>query len=143
MNRQPSNHMVKVLDLTAFQKRAIKLLKPHVEWKKGDTLVTAYTYGVVEKNGKHYLLCNEGVGSVIALEDKPSEVYWYREFRGADNKVHSFGVYPSVQSNLNYDELMSEAKIIDELPLDKFIRVFGTRLEQNYEMWENFLTTKE
>lgn len=137
--RTESKHMVTVFDITPFRDEVITFLKERNSFPENCTLSTRYTIGVVEKDGKHYLIDSDGVGSEIPLEDDIGSIFWYKELRDEKGNITSFDCMYCAETRLVYKDFES-CKVLDRIPLDKFIRAFGHRLEQNFRIWENLLS---
>jgi len=139
MTRTPSNHIVQVLDLSGLCERATanknKSLTP---LEKGQKLEHSYTWGVVEVEGLHYLINSEGVGSYEPLETENGFIPWYTHAYNDAGAQISFGMYPCIESVFNYEGLLSNSTVVDNVPLDQFIRNRGSRLEYNYEGMESY-----
>jgi hypothetical protein len=132
MDRAVSSVIVKVLDLRGLREEATEFAREKGKLDDGQSLKVGYTIGIVEKDGKHYVINTEGVGSTIPLEDEAIDVDWYAY---SDS---GFSMCPTVSSNMNFSDI-AQLPVKDEVTLDKFIRKFGRRLEDNFREWEDFL----
>jgi hypothetical protein len=135
----PSNHVVYLITVLPFIPQVIEFLKNYPDRfdPEKQILKSPYTWGVVEKNGEHYMLCSEGVGNSAPLERERADVQWFAEQKDGS----AFNVLPCVTSHITYKDLIDYKCFTGEsLPLDKFIRVFGDRLETNYRIWERNLS---
>jgi hypothetical protein len=141
IKRDKSKHIVSVLDLTGLEMDMISfLVEKGLFTAEKNAIQTHYTLGLVEKNGKHYIVDNDGVGSFDALEDTPYEIGWYLSTLDENGKEKSFGMYPVASSVVDYNDMIKETKVTEKVTLDKFIRTFGGRLEVNFGEWERFLS---
>jgi hypothetical protein len=106
-------------------------------------MTTPYDWGIVEKKGKHYLLCSEGVGNGKALESNKAEIQWYKHTFDSDGKLIAFDIRPHASTKFYFGDFSGEGAITPEhITLDKFIRHFGDRLDSNYIIWDRFLSGK-
>ena len=140
MTRTPSNHIVQVLDLSGLCERATasKNKSDITALNKGEILKHAYAWGVVEVDGLHYLVNDEGVGSYEPLERENDSIPWYTHVYNDAGLEISFSIMPCVESVFDYDGLLSNSTVVDNVPLDKFIRTFGSRLNSNYNSMETY-----
>ena len=136
--RKTSIHNVAVLDTEKFKKEFFKELRDGGKVTDNQDIRTEH-YGIVEKDGKHYLINTEGIGSIVALEDEPGEIYWWRETHNEDGH-DSFECGPFVKVSYNYYRMIKEFPIKEVVTLDKFVRTFGSRLDENVEAWDEFLS---
>jgi hypothetical protein len=141
MVRTPSKHLVSVLDVTKERDETIAWLKERDAFTLHSVLHLGWKIGLVEKNGKHYCLNTEGVGSLDAVEDAGCNLGWYRDTVDDNGEKVAAGMYPVAETDLTYDELIDDSKVVERIPLDKFIRTFGARLDDNFLEWENFLSS--
>jgi hypothetical protein len=139
MKRNPSKHFVSVLDVTKLCDETIAWLKERDAFNLHNVLHLGWTIGLVEKNGKHYCLNTEGVGAFDAIEDSGCNLGWYRDELSDNKHEHTVGVYPIAETDLTCGELMEGSTIVDRIPLDKFVRSFGARLDDNFIEWQRFL----
>ena len=140
--RVPSKHNVSVLDLTVLKNRAIDLLKKNNLFPDNAILKHSFDWGIVESKGKHYLINTEGVGSMSALEDDRSQISWYKSYLNEEGKEGSFDMYPCVTSSIDYRDTL-ELPVREVISLDKFIRFYNFRLEENFDGWEYFFNKGE
>jgi len=145
MTRTPSKHIVQVLDLSSLCERATtsKNKSDITRLKKGEKLEHSFTWGIVEVNGLHYLINDEGVGSTVALEQENDFIGWYTHAYNDEGRQISFSIMPCIESVFDYEGLKSYSTVVDNVPLDQFIRTFGSRLDDNYYNWEGFFDGKE
>ena len=141
MTRTPSKYTVQILDLTGLCERATasKNKSDITRLKENEKLEHAFTWGIVELNGLHYLINDEGVWSGEPLERENDYVCWYTHTYNDKGQEVSFGITPCIESVFNYEGLRDSSTIVGELALDKFIRTFGSRLDSNYEKMEYLL----
>jgi hypothetical protein len=137
--RQKSKHKVSILNLDGFKEQVINFLTNTGQFNSKSIILPFYTYGLVEKNGKHCLINTEGVGCMTALEDERDTIAWHKHTLNEDGTT-GIGIMPCAEMDLMYDELMAGAKIAKRVSLDKFIRLGGRRLEDNFDEWERFLS---
>ena len=142
--RTPSFFWATPLDLSVFKSEATEYLKEQGKLKENQFVRDTYETALIEgKDGKHYLVNNEGCGTGIALEEGGGELDWYtKTLPDEDGTIHC-GMIPACETTFDYEELKAKAKPMNGMPLDKFIRVFGDRLDRNYGNWERFLETGE
>jgi hypothetical protein len=86
-------------------------------------------YGYVDTPQGMYVLCEEGVGNASPMLN--SETY---RFEGYVHRDHSFAMMPEIASVLTATEIR-EHDTGERVPLSKFIRTFGARLDQNHDSW--------
>ncbi len=139
--RELSKHNVSVLDLEELKKITYNSLLEDGSVTKFNKINTL-DYGIVEKDGKHYLINSEGVGNASPLENERCSIFWYKTTYNEDGTEKSVECAPFMISEFYYFELMENAKIKEVIPLDKFIRSFGYRLDKNVEIWDEFLSGK-
>jgi hypothetical protein len=141
MDRIPSKVIVSVRDLESLKLNAIKFLKKNKMLKRNETIKHTWGCGlVVDKNGKHYVIDTEGVGSESPLEEQGYKVEWWKETINKKGELKSFDMFPCCSQKVSLEELLKNSTEKESVPLDQFIRTFGSRLDQNYRVWENFLT---
>lgn len=139
MERVKSKFTVSVIDVEGEAKKAFEALK--AGYKEGTYFSAGMLFGLVKNSeGKTYLINSEGVGSNVSLDEQPDEILWYSERKG-DEKTTYFSIVPVAKSTYTLDEMLA-IPVIRELPLDEFIRTFGQRLDNNYHIWEKFLSKK-
>ena len=100
-------------------------------------LSIAADLGFVFKGDDLYVLNTEGVGKSDPLTDEdPFIVSLYRHWEA------TFEIIPSYQARLTRTDLLAmpiNADGVEGVPLEKFIRTFGDRLEQNFHVWHRVL----
>lgn len=129
--RDASGIEVEVLDLSVVAKWGEESLR-----KKGDqsTLDTNGTLGVVRTPKGDFILNDEGIVARKALaEANPWPTDLYRCTKDADGKLKSFEIIPVGVINIT-PAALKEIPVKEKLPLEKFIRTFGSRLETNYHI---------
>lgn len=141
--REKSKFLVSVLDMKAFAKNTmLYLIGNGYEFNGNERIDTHYPLGIVTaKNGKRYIIDEDGCGEDGALEDERQRVAWYK--RTLDNKgnVVSFQMFPFVEVTYEKSEI-DAIPVTSVVTLDKFIRVSGgARLERLFGNWTKFLET--
>lgn len=138
-NRTPSKFMVNVLNLKEIEKQGVLFLIENGYDMNGSRLVAEYEpYGIVSDiNGNHYLIDNEGCGTNIPLEKEKDYIVWDKITHDESGSCDII-TYRVIKTNLNLEDALS-IPITKSVRLDKFIRVFGDRLDRNYGNWERFL----
>lgn len=139
-NRTPSKFTVSVLNLKQMEKEGVLFLIENGYDMNASRLVAEYEpYGVVtDVNGKHYLIDNEGCGTNIPLEDKKDFIVWDK-ITHDEKESCDIITYQVIKTNLNLEDVLA-IPVVKNMRLDKFIRVFGDRLDRNYGNWERFLS---
>lgn len=129
--REESGIEVEVLDLSVVAKWGEK-----IQNKKGDqaTLEPHGTLGVVRTPKGDFLISDEGVIARKALADaNPWPVDLYRCTKDEAGNLKSLEIIPFGVINI-VPAALKEIPIKEKLPLEKFIRIFGHRLETNYHI---------
>jgi hypothetical protein len=134
-SREPTDIYVDVLSKLQFE------LDGSEKW--GDGYAVSYmTIGIVKsKSGQTYLLTNEGVGMAESLEEGDNlHVDMYR----AENPDAINFALPEWSIKIDQkmlDRLLDDedTKIVEQIELSKFIRTFGHRLENNFNLWKRKL----
>lgn len=129
MDRIKSNFSVMLLDMKRLKDEITAFAGDKLE--KGEELYCSVDWGIVEVAGSHYLICNEGVGSTLSIEEEDGKIDWHVR------KPNSIELMPRFRTSVTPDDFPSICTS-EILPLDEFIRSFGTRLESNYWEWECF-----
>lgn len=143
MTRQPSRHMVTLLDFSKVEAELLAHLILYGENMENCRIRRTGKHGLVEKDGKHFLIDSEGVGSAEPLEDVKDYVDWYKFKFNEAGEILSFDINPCVRFHFNLDRLVEDGIITDQkVPLDVFIRTFGARTESNFEYCQAFLDGK-
>jgi len=136
MERKKSLIKVAVLDMTeveelAIQFRAIQLPKTQIVG------VHTEKWGIVTTQRGIFALTSEGVGPKSPItNDNFLTISFWGEYKNDDGV--SVDCTPFSTLNINLDSL-KEFGIEKEIPLHEFIRNFGGRLENNYDMWKTML----
>jgi hypothetical protein len=141
--REESKFKVKVLDMNALAKTTVLYLIGGGYEIDGNTRIsTHYPIGIVEaKNGKHYIIDEDGFGNNPALEDESQKIDWYRHTISKKGNTGSFDMFPFVEVTYTKEELES-IPVTYVVTLDKFIRTSGgERLSRNFGNWTKFLET--
>jgi len=136
--RETSKVLVNVLDVSILTDEVAAWLKERGKLGEGETIKIDHSIGMVEKDGLHYIINSEGVGSTIPLEKEAVDIEWYA-IRVVNGETVAFDMWARSRSNIGYNELIEKTKVREQVTLDKFIRSFGARLEDNFREWENFL----
>jgi hypothetical protein len=140
MLRKPSAHYVTILNLDKWQKNITEKMIAAGKIESNTKMEAGYLpLGLIEKDGKHYLIDHDGVGSFDPLEDYTDYIDWY-EHTYVDGKMVSMNLAATARTNFDYNDLVNE-KIITKkrVRLNKYVRTFGERLDRNYANIENFL----
>ena len=125
-DRTPSGITVKRIRPTAECKaEIIRLLN---ENGIACDFVFDYVTGIVETLKGEFLITDEGTGSINPITDKK---YPWAVFPQTVNSM-SIMSYTFILESEDVEEY-------EQLPLEKHIRTFGSRLESNYHKWVNAL----
>ena len=141
--REKSEFVVKVLDMKALAKMTvIDLIGNGYEINGNTRISTHYPLGIVTgKNGKSYIVDEDGYGNNPALEDGKQKIDWYKETLDENGNMISFGMFPFVEVTYNKEEIES-IPVSKDVTLDEFIRTSGgDRVSRNFGKWTNLLTT--
>lgn len=125
--RKETSVEVKVVDLSQILSE-----KRIADW---DTLKTIYEYGYVDTKRGTYFLSNEGYGDSQPMGTKPVEIEVYGEKKTEGGK--NFSMISVAILKMSIEELRQIPYM--SVPLNNFIRKFGSRLESNYEEWREAL----
>jgi hypothetical protein len=138
--RLPSNHLVTRINTSIIAKLVLQYCAENNIDMDSQVLDTNWKWGIVEKNGQHYLLCSEGVGSGVSLDVEKDKIPWYRTKLDEKGKTVAFDMFPFVESHFDYPTLQ-EWDCIEENKeyLHEFVRVHNQRVEDNYTIWQRFL----
>jgi hypothetical protein len=127
--RTASKFNVEVIDETAFIKRFCS----EVEIPVGTEPKFIEKYGIVRTDGGTFLLTGEGEGCAIPIESKV-------DFIDVEASMGRYTINnPVLEVGITVDNL-KELPIKETVSLDKFIRTFGSRLEENFKEWNDFLS---
>lgn len=141
MGRIESNHLVSVLDLSKMREKVMELVNKHDPQPTSRIINTAMGWGVVQKDGKHYLINTEGVGSSVPMEDEEEEIDWYIDEVDEAGAVIKVGMFPISRSTFYYFELLENSTFVGDVPLHFFVRYFSNRLDNNVQKWDWFLSS--
>ena len=141
--RKKSKFLVSVLDMKALSKSTmLYLIGNGYEFNGNNRINTRYPLGIVTgKNGKRYIIDEDGCGNGDALEDAPQTIEWYKKTVGDKENVVSFDVFPFVEVTFDKKEI-DITPITSVVTLDEFIRTSGgDKLERLFRNWTKFLET--
>ena len=125
--RPTSSIMVQVLDVTPLEQSALEYLKSH-DHADAIGAETRFKHGIVTTDEGVFHLCDEGVGDDNPItEDNPMEFFFYHRTEGGSAIMPSASIKIADLSKYATDEYV---------PLNEFIRTFGSRLDSNYFQWE-------
>lgn len=130
---------VRVLDLTPIHDAIKQNLVNDGLLSETNRLRPGWTLGYIEKNGLHYLINHEGIGSSKPLE-KGVSVDLYRERTDETGEVVAFAMCSVEDVILFFDDVRELTKL--ELTLDSFVSKSGRRnrrLESNMQEWVDFM----
>lgn len=132
--REPSGITVKAVDMAAIiAEVAPKIKQEHPEYVSIDT---HYPIGVVETPNGYFILDMDGVMDANPItKENPYPLGLY-----CSKEENSIAIFPTFKLNITDETIKTEFKYIEEVPLEKFIRVFGSRLESNYYILKQELT---
>lgn len=135
-------HNVYVVDniKELFYNEAYNKAKEKVILMDGETFdveTNAYAIGFVIKDGEHYFLSSDGVGSSTPIEYEDVDIFWYVQIFKND-RLFSVSMFPDYITRMTKDDL-PRIKVSRVVPLEDFIRVGGSRLKVNLNIWQNFL----
>lgn len=137
-DRTKSEIKVNVLDLSGLEKDIFDGMQTKEYKKDLDRVSCSERLGYVETSEGIYLLCSEGVGSDKPVSKKnPAQFEFTRHWNRDGAK--SMEMIPCIGVKLDEKEV-KELPVKEVVTLDKFIRVFGSRLESNYREWERHLS---
>jgi len=92
------------------------------------------------RDGKFYVLCDEGVGPETPVtDDDPLQINIFRTRRKEADKEYprSVDMSPASAWILNPNDIRKH--LGEQMDLADFIRVFGSRLETNFWVWYKLL----
>jgi hypothetical protein len=144
MAREKSQHKVTILKLDAWQKRVTAMMLERGKIDEYTTMKAGLTpFGIIEKDGKHYLIDHDGVGSFEPCDETQDYIEWFEFRKKEGDEYETFNIVATARTNFLYHELVSE-KILTKkrVRLDTFIRQGGSRLEGNYARTDLFLSGK-
>jgi hypothetical protein len=130
MNREISGIDVKVLDLTLSLERCEKELIQSLEANGCEHFKTLGETGIVETPKGIFVLEEDGI---IIREPLSDTNRWPIDLYGSSRKdgTESIVMIPIAVINLSPD-FVKTIPVKKTIPLEKFIRSFGRRLEENY-----------
>lgn len=136
--------MVAVLDLSKVNEGLTRFYRDRHAAAEADIEFTrievGYTWGIVLTPQGSFVLCDEGVGSGPLADDDEFQFDGYtRTENPATPNKHSFGIMPVVAETLTVAEIrrLATERLV---PLHEFIRVFGARLDGNYDEFDRAIT---
>ena len=140
--KRASDVMVKVIDLEKIIERDMDKLKEifNKQYPDTDQVLTGASaigdHALVKVDNKLYMLNTEGVGSDIDLDDPEDSmtIELYAEMG------ESRGMMPFV--GLGIKDLEDIPLKDEAVNLADFIRTFGSRLEENFRVWNRELSGK-
>jgi hypothetical protein len=125
--RPASSIMVRILDVTTLEESALEYMKSH-NHEDAIKAETGYRHGIVTTNEGVFHLCDEGVGDDNPItDDNPVEFFFFQRTE------NSFAMMPTASIKIGN---LSEYVTDEYIPLNEFIRTFGSRLDSNYFQWE-------
>ena len=128
--------VVDVLDLSSIFTEALKRVK---DTQPGITAINAtHKWGIVATNRGIFALCDEGVGpNQPVTAEKPLVIDLYADY--VIDGQRRIGLQPLLRANLT-DKDLADLPVKERVNLADFIRRFGHRLEDNFEIWNAALT---
>lgn len=142
--RLKSKHMVTILKIDGWKEDITAMMRKAGKIDEYTHMEPVYApFGIIEKDGKHYLIDNEGCGSYDPLEDFKDSMEWYEHRKKDGDGCETFNMAPTAESKFFYKDLVERNLISKKrVRLDTFIRTGGIRLEGNYERTDRFLSGK-
>ncbi len=99
-----------------------------------------YDYAAIETPQGLIVLNNEGVGSPIPISNEsPLKLEIFGKYTTDKKGSYSFDIIPKLLIVLNETEV-NKIMVNEEVNLKDFIRVFGDRLEHNFQTWNAFFS---
>ncbi len=135
-----SKHLVWVLDLEPLRKGAEEYLKTKDMLADDETVMPLVPHGIVEVKGQHFLLNNEGIGQSTPIDSEPTELLWYVRKHDAEGNESGFSLMPTLGQKVTFDKL-APCVTKSRIPLNEFVRTFGSRLDINVSEWNEFFNT--
>ena len=130
--RPEASIMVQVLDVTPLEQSALEYLKSH-DHEDAIGAETRMKHGIVTTTDGVFHICDEGVGDDEPItEGHPTEFFFYHRTVGGSAIMPSASIKISDLSKYATDEYV---------PLNEFIRTFGSRLDSNFFEWERKFQT--
>lgn len=144
MTRPKSKHMVTILKISGWKNDITAMMRKAGKIDEYTRMEPGYApFGIIEKDGKHYLIDHEGCGSYDPLEDCKDRMEWYEHRQKVGDEYETFNTMPTAESRFFYSDLVEKNLISKKrVRLDTFIRTGGTRLEGNFGRTEQFLDGK-
>ena len=140
-NRPETGINVKVLDLKPLLDKGLEKVIAEMYGSEKDApteLCLQATYGIAHKpDGTPVLLCTEGVGCVLD-EGAVEKIAVYTR---CGNKISMFPSFVWEVTADWVDDLLTYHS--EDMPLEKFVRSFGARLESNFHALHRELSSKE
>lgn len=140
--REASGVVIEVVDTQPLIDKGWEFLKEVANWGQDtpdrklaqrasdvyDELETMFRWG----RAYNCFLCDEGVGRDLC-EGGPFFGLYGRSFR-----KNAISVAPVITMALTID-MVEDLQVVEQVPLEDFIRKGGVRLHQNYEIWRQKL----
>jgi len=99
------------------------------------------TLGYVDTARGMYVLSDEGVGDEHPLDEAGYEIELFGKGENKEGNSRAYTVYPVCSTMITADDLRDFPYA--EVNLASFIRRFGSRLESNFRLWNDILSTPE
>lgn len=144
MARTKSKHLVTILKLDAWQKRITAMMLERGKIDEYTKMEPGYVpFGIIEKDGKHYMIDHEACGSFEPCDEVQDYIDWFEHRKKEGDEYETYNNSPTARTKFIYQELVDE-KILTKkrVRLDTFVEVGGTRLEGNFGRTEQFLDGK-
>lgn len=129
--------IVKVLDLDPLKPQIIEFLQTK------DPTVTDIRFGyrwstIVDEYGRHHLICDEGVGAIFS-DDSPIAIDAWDNTERFDPETGNRQMSLIAAATIRLTPAdVADLPVTEEVDLADFIREFGARLERNF--WINYET---
>lgn len=140
--RPQTGILVNVVDLSADLAETLERINAAAEalnpgCEKATELLTD-KIGYVMHGNDMFVICTEGVGDSEPITDEnPHKLGLRRSYdRDGHKSVEMMAAFTGGYSRSDIEEL----PMISQVPLEKFIRVFGNRLESNFRIWHRVLS---
>lgn len=139
--RVSTNVTVKPLDFTPVLNELLEYIKQKPDFADVSSLSVTYGYGLVSNTkGETFLICTEGViENAKPITNRSKRAIGVHTHRKTE-KGESFSICPRFEIKFNLKELEKLATS-EPVNLANFIRVFGHRLESNYNVVRRFIET--
>jgi hypothetical protein len=136
--RKESEVMINVIDFTSLEEKASEHIQKENFKTNHHKIKVQHEWGYVETPVGLYVLCNEGVGDQCPVSSENAITFYFiRQYKC--DKGSSFDITPCLSITCN-DEDVAKLDVKETVLLSDFIRGFGSRLESNYNEWNNFLS---